>query len=77
MATVPAPSDPRKLMAMEEGQTTKAVLDRLAGSRRGFVRGFLLGGVFVVPLITTFSMDTMRPGISSAWAYYGNASGPT
>ncbi|HEX7775974.1 MAG TPA: hypothetical protein VF449_05550 [Parvibaculum sp.] len=60
---------------MEEGKTTKVVLDRLAVSKRGFIRGVLVGSAFVVPMVASFSMDTMRPGISSAWASYGNSSG--
>jgi hypothetical protein len=69
-------SEFRGFEAMEEGKTTKVVLDRLAVSKRGFIRGVLFGSAFVVPMVASFSMDTMRPGISSAWATYGNGSGP-
>jgi hypothetical protein len=53
-------------MSDKSKETTSPVLEKIAVSRRGFVKSLTIGTAFAIPMIASYSMDGLRVNVANA-----------
>ena len=53
-------------MSDDTKDTTSPVLQKIAVSRRGFVKSLTIGTAFAIPMIASYSMDGLRLNVANA-----------